>query len=105
MSLIPHWADSDEVLQEATVIMWQKFKQFEPGTNFLSWGFKIIHLVSKDYRKRQGRSRIQFSGNLAEMLADTAIEVSDELALRQPLARRLPGEVGRKTENAGPHEV
>jgi RNA polymerase sigma-70 factor (ECF subfamily) len=97
LSLIPHWADADEVLQEATVVMWRKFDQFEPETNFLSWGFKIIHLVSKDFRKRQSRSRIQFSSDLlSDMLTDAALEAAEELSLRERLLGDCLAKLGEK---------
>ena len=96
LSLIPHWADADEVLQEATVLMWKKFEQFEPGMNFLSWGFKIIHLTSKDFRKRQRRSRLQFSDQLADLLSEAAVQAADELALRE----RILGECLEKLPRA-----
>ena len=37
MSLIPNRADAEDVLQQANLILWRKFGQFQIGTNFFAW--------------------------------------------------------------------
>src|SRR5690242_10297431 len=69
LSLIPHWADAEEVLQEANLVMWKKFDQFKLGTSFFSWGCKIIHLTAKDFRRRQSRGRMHFGDQFMELVA------------------------------------
>src|SRR3982750_2133917 len=73
LSLIPHWADAEEVLQEANMVMWKKFEQFEPGTRFFSWGCKIVLLTAKDFRKRQARSKVQFGEQFTERVANRTL--------------------------------
>ena len=36
LSLLPHWADAEDILQQASVVMWRKFGDFQEGTSFLS---------------------------------------------------------------------
>ena len=36
-SLLPTWADVDEVMQETSLVAWRKFGRFERGTNFMAW--------------------------------------------------------------------
>lgn len=35
-SLVGSWPDADDVYQETSVVLLEKFDEFEPGTNFLS---------------------------------------------------------------------
>ena len=43
VSLLPDLTDAEDVLQETSVVLWEKFDQFQPGTNFVSWACKIAH--------------------------------------------------------------
>ncbi len=53
-SLVPRCQDADDVMQETTAVMWQKFREFQPGTNFSAWGNRIAHLlVLKHYQKNK----------------------------------------------------
>ena len=85
LSLVPHWDDAEEVLQEAHVVMWRKFEQFRTGTSFFSWACKIVHLTAKDYRKRLGRSKIIFGDEFLEMVAEETESLESELALREKI--------------------
>ena len=38
-SLVPNTSDADDVMQETSRIIWEKFEEFEVGTNFLAWAF------------------------------------------------------------------
>src|ERR1700730_6273338 len=69
LSLIPNWADAEDVLQQANIIMWQKFGDFELGTNFFSWAARIVHLTAKDFRKRRRGDAIQFGDAFFERVA------------------------------------
>ena len=48
-------ADADDIFQDVCVVMWNKFDQFRPGTNFLAWAKQITRNLVMDYRKRHRR--------------------------------------------------
>ena len=83
MSLIPNWADAEEVLQQANMVMWKKFDEFESGSNFFGWGSRILYLEAMDFRKRQARAKVRFSDDFCRAVAKEAVEISDDLADRQ----------------------
>jgi RNA polymerase sigma-70 factor, ECF subfamily len=84
-SLIPHWADAEEVLQQANVIIWRKFDEFQSGTNFFSWASKIVYFTAKDFRKRQRLERRIFSDEFLDVVADEIADSASELDDREPL--------------------
>ncbi len=96
LSLIPHWADAEEVLQEANLVMWRKFDQFKSGTSFFSWSCKIIHLTAKDFRKRKGRSKIQFGDEFLELIAAQSIQLEHELSQREELLNNCISQLKEK---------
>lgn len=83
MSLIPHWADAEEVLQQANMVMWKKFDEFQSGTNFFAWASRILYLEAMDFRKTQARAKVRFSEAFCRAIAREAVEISDDLAERQ----------------------
>ena len=96
LSLIPHWADAEEVIQEANLVMWKKFEQFTVGTSFFSWACKIIHLTAKDFRKRQGRSKVRFGEQFMELVAEQTVELEDELREREAVLNNCIGRLKEK---------
>lgn len=61
--------DVEDVFQEASVVMWQKFGSFEQGTNFAAWACRIAHLKVLEYRRRARRAPIALSDELLDSLA------------------------------------
>jgi RNA polymerase sigma-70 factor, ECF subfamily len=83
MSLIPNWADADEVLQQTNLILWRKFDEFQPGTNFFSWASRIAHYKVRDFRKIKSRERVTFGDEVFDAVAKETLQLSDELEERQ----------------------
>jgi len=71
-SLVPQAADAEEVFGRVTVILWEKWDQFEPGTNFRAWARKIAYYVVLNYLKRHERREQHLSEAALRCLADEA---------------------------------
>src|SRR6266566_4360654 len=60
LTLLPNRADADDVLQEASLVMWDKFEEEHPPDDFAAWGCRIAYFKVLDaYRKKQ-RCRVRF---------------------------------------------
>jgi RNA polymerase sigma-70 factor, ECF subfamily len=81
LTLLPNRADADDVLQDASLVMWDKFDDTHPPDDFAAWGCRIAYFKVLDFYKKKGRSRVQFSQALLERIAETAIEQSAALQL------------------------
>lgn len=57
LSLIGNYADADDVMQETISVMWQKFDEFKPGSNFVCWGISIARFKILDYRRGKQKNR------------------------------------------------
>lgn len=77
--LLPGWNDVDEVIQEASLIAWRKFDQFEQGTAFGGWFLTIARFEALKHRRKLARSPLVFSEEVWTLLADDAI--TDDAAL------------------------
>jgi RNA polymerase sigma-70 factor (ECF subfamily) len=92
LTLLPHHADVDDVLQDASLVMWDKFDERQPPDDFAAWGCRIAYFKVLDFYKKNRRSRVCFSQALLERLAETAVEQANTLQLddrREALARCL----------------
>ena len=83
-SLIPNRADAEDVLQRSSVVLWAKFDQYEPGTNFMAWAVRVVHLEAQKQRRRYSRDRHRFGDAFLEAVARQAV---DENLVAQQQAR------------------
>jgi RNA polymerase sigma-70 factor (ECF subfamily) len=71
-TLLPSWADVDEVVQRTALAAWRKFAQFEVGSDFLKWALIVARFEALAYRRSMARDRHVFSDALLELMADEA---------------------------------
>ncbi|SMP42160.1 RNA polymerase sigma-70 factor, ECF subfamily [Neorhodopirellula lusitana] len=76
LALVPHLADAEDLVQETCMIMWNKFDQFEKGTDFVAWGISIARYRVLNYRRSTGTRRVYFSENLMRQIDDAAVGLS-----------------------------
>ena len=73
-TLLPNRADADDVFQDVTVVMWDKFDESNPPTDFAAWGCRIAYFKVLDRYKKHRRSKVTFSQAVVERVAETAAE-------------------------------
>jgi RNA polymerase sigma-70 factor, ECF subfamily len=81
LTLLPHRADADDVLQDASLVMWDKFHPESPPDDFAAWGCRIAYFKVLDFFKKGHRARVRFSQAMLERVAETAIEQAGVLQL------------------------
>jgi RNA polymerase sigma-70 factor, ECF subfamily len=69
LTLLPNWADADDVFQEATTVLWRKFPEFTPGTNFLAWSCTVARFEVLRFRKRRQAPCLELDAELTDSLA------------------------------------
>jgi RNA polymerase sigma-70 factor (ECF subfamily) len=83
LSLIPNLADAEDVMQQANLVIWKKFEQFQPGTDFFAWACRVVFLEAKDFRKKQLRTKVRYGDEFFEAVAQETAAMSEELGERQ----------------------
>ncbi len=68
---------ANDLLQETNVVLWKNWKEFEPGTNFKAWSFRIAHFQFMALRQRRMRDRLCFGDGLVTVIAAEAKELDD----------------------------
>jgi RNA polymerase sigma-70 factor, ECF subfamily len=59
-SLLGDWTAAEDVFQDTCVVMWTKFADFQPGTDFAKWACRIAHFNVLKYRRQCSR-RLPFA--------------------------------------------
>jgi RNA polymerase sigma-70 factor (ECF subfamily) len=83
LSLVPNWADADEILQETNIRLWEEFDKFVLGTNFAAWAIRVAHFQVLTWRKKISRSRLVFDQRVVDALAAEPHWTDDAFEARQ----------------------
>lgn len=70
-AMLHNMTDAEDVYQQTTLLMWEKFGEFQPGTDFGSWALKIAYYTIKNFQRTQSRKRVFFSEAVMEKVADS----------------------------------
>lgn len=91
-ALVPHLQDAEDVLGETTVVLWNHFGEFEPGTNFLAWARRIAYLRVLEYYRARNR-KLNLPERLLEKLAAEAESREAVAAQKLALMAECKGEL------------
>ncbi|MEM7476250.1 MAG: sigma-70 family RNA polymerase sigma factor [Planctomycetota bacterium] len=84
LTLHPDRSEAQDILQETNVVLWQKLEDYQDGTSFKAWAFRIAYLQTLAHFKRKKRkSWLGFSSELVETLATEAEPILSDLEHRQ----------------------
>jgi RNA polymerase sigma-70 factor, ECF subfamily len=76
-ALLLNWNDAEDVFQEACIVLWQKFDEFQPDKSFLAWALgiaqnKAMHLQRSSSR----RNALLWKPELQASLMNTVIDMN-----------------------------
>lgn len=87
LTLVPDWAQAEDLMQETTLVLWSKFAEFEPGTDFAAWALCIARYQVMQHRKRRRAQRIQFSDEVLEAIAERVCATTENFDIRRDALR------------------
>jgi RNA polymerase sigma-70 factor, ECF subfamily len=77
--LVPNRYDAEDLLQETSLVICEKFEEFEEGTDFVAWACQIAYWRVRYSRQKFARSKVVFNQEIVDALAQTASEMAEEL--------------------------
>jgi RNA polymerase sigma-70 factor, ECF subfamily len=72
-TLLPHWSDAEDVFQQTSLVLWRKFGEFEPGSNFLAWACRVALFEVRNFQRVASRDRLRFGDALLNQLAQERV--------------------------------
>lgn len=82
-TLVPNRHDAEDILQETSLTIYDKFGDFTPGTDFLSWAMRIAWWKVRAARQKHARSKVVFNDEVLEALSETAAGMKEETGVMQ----------------------
>jgi len=81
-ALVPNRYDAEDLLQETSLVICEKFNEFEDGTDFVAWACQIAYWRIRYSRQKFARSKVVFNQEIVDALAQTASTMTSELDSR-----------------------
>ena len=78
-TLVPDRHDAEDLLQETSLVICEKFEEFTPGTDFVAWACQIAWWRIRYSRQKFARSKVIFDDDVLESVAHTASTMREEL--------------------------
>ena len=69
LALTGNLSVAEDVFQETCVVMWQKFDDFEIGTNFSAWTRKIAYHMVMRHHRQTGKQQVIVGDAFIEMIS------------------------------------
>ncbi len=71
-AIVPDHQAAQDLLQDTIVVLWRKRDEYKDDSSFWAWACKVAYYEVQHYRRSAARSKLVFSGELVEHIADTA---------------------------------
>jgi RNA polymerase sigma-70 factor (ECF subfamily) len=78
-TLVPDRHDANDLLQETSLVICEKFHEFTPGTDFVAWACQIAYWQIRRARQKFARAKVVFDQEVVDALAQTAAELAEEV--------------------------
>jgi RNA polymerase sigma-70 factor (ECF subfamily) len=78
-SLVPDRYDAEDLLQETSLVICEKFDDFKEGTDFVAWACQIAYWRVRYSRQKFARSKVVFDQEIVDAVAQTASTMVEEL--------------------------
>ena len=85
-TLIPDHNDAEDVFQDTSIVLWNKFQEFDRDQPFMPWACGFAFNTARNFVRADGRDRLAFSDSL---LAVIATERTDTAELDQDRMKTL----------------
>lgn len=79
LTLVPNRADAEEVFQEVSSILWERFGDFTLGTHFGAWACRIAYYKVLQFQDRRRLHPLAFSDAMFTSLDEEMLRMDDTL--------------------------
>ncbi|MEJ5261020.1 MAG: sigma-70 family RNA polymerase sigma factor [Anaerohalosphaeraceae bacterium] len=82
LSVVHNRNDAEELFQETSVILWERFETYDSDKSFASWALGIARNKVLEYLRANKRSRKLFSDSVYEQILRIAESGEDDISQR-----------------------
>ena len=70
MTMVPNVSDADDIVQDVASVMWDKFSEYEQGTDFTAWAIAIARYKILDFLRKEKTRRKHFSEKALKIIEE-----------------------------------
>ena len=74
-SLVRNFDDADDLFQQTSLALWNKFDQYDPSRSFVAWACGVARFEVSNFLRSRSRHRLYFSDDLSLLLVDAQEEL------------------------------
>jgi RNA polymerase sigma-70 factor, ECF subfamily len=74
--------DADDVFQDTVAVLWRKFAEYQPGTDFVRWACRVARLEVLAHHRHRKRLLSIFSEEVVDAVAEKVLDISDTTIAR-----------------------
>lgn len=82
-TLLPNAQDAEDIFQQTSMVLWQKFDQFDRDRSFFHWACGIAFHLVLNFRRVKARERLVFNEELLANVARSFARQSEYEAARR----------------------
>jgi RNA polymerase sigma-70 factor, ECF subfamily len=82
-TLVPSAADADDIMQETSLALWQKFPEFDPHRDFFRWACGVAYVAVLRFRRSTAKDKLWFNEELLELMSNDLLEREDTREFRR----------------------
>jgi RNA polymerase sigma-70 factor (ECF subfamily) len=86
-TLVPGAADADDIMQETSLALWQKFQEFDPQRDFFRWACGVAFITVLRFRRRTAKDKLWFNEEVLQLISTEFLERKDSRELRREALR------------------
>lgn len=87
LSVVGNRDDADDIMQEACIVLWQKYPEYEQGTDFRRWACSVTFHVAKAYARKHRKYSFGFSDLALEKIQQVRTGGAELFDLRREVLR------------------
>jgi RNA polymerase sigma-70 factor (ECF subfamily) len=77
--LVPTRSDADDIMQDAAVVLWEKFANLPAGSDFRAWAFGVARFEVLAWLRDKGRDRLVLDDDVVSLMAEEAMPAEPRL--------------------------
>lgn len=93
-TLVQNYQDAEDIFQETATIAWEKFDEYEPGSNFASWAMMIARYRIMYYWQKNKKSIVHYSDaavkSIEDYISNTGQKTSNNQSYLEECMQKLP---------------
>jgi RNA polymerase sigma-70 factor (ECF subfamily) len=92
-AMVLNRSDAEDLLQDTSKVLWEKFDEYEPGSDFAAWAHKVAYYEILRHLRERRTGHVVFSQQLVEQLADRSMAASSRVDETQEFLRQCVAEL------------